>query len=428
MVQTLDLGNFQVIRIEIMNFELKKEYDNYKSIMKSNYEASIEYKEAMFKGDFGGKMFIINSILSIFDSDKDNKLTAFFVKRNDSKYNGQIEEDEFNSISIEEYNEKIKDIEQFYKDTHNGKELKYHIPTYDELKQMIVNDNDSKKITVNELLEPIAPNSTIGQINQHSYGECYQDAADLALSLTDSGQALLSRSIKETDKGYEVTLYGAKDKKGNVSPKKYFISHLTLKHAQEQNVNEETYMQAGAYKKYTSGDANVVLFDLAIAQYRKDTGYVPPKKHSSTKGGENDYLSAGHAGEVLTLITGKKFFIITPRSTNVASESSVNTASKKVNKMANKDTSMIKKNLNIISKNQKSYAVTTTFVDVDGKIKDYDLFEAHAYAIKNIDIKNNKIYLIDSHNGNGKKDGKIHPVPLDIYYKYVAAVQGIKTT
>lgn len=369
--------------------------------------------------------YIKTSILSIFDGS-----IANFMARPD----GVIDSNEFESVSKKDYEKYVKDIESYYKQ-NTGKELKYHIPTYNELKKMLENDaveqnNYSRlirKITPEEIEEPIKPNARIGQSNQAGSGECYQNAADMALSYGKYGAQLLKNSIKESFlDGYDVTLYGTKDKNGK--PIKYHFSSAELKNAQEEYINMTTVDAKGNrktvnVKRYSSGDADVVLLDLAIEKYRKETNYkLRPQDKKAVKG-YDDYLSGGLSGNVFQLITGKTGYREQYQFTKMVADAAAAGAppKKTYNSNPNKD-KLIETRLNNIEINKDRMASTCTFLCSDNKwanFKKYDLYEAHAYAIKSVNKEKGYVEISNPHSG---RDVVIQ-IPIAEFKKYVAAIE-----
>lgn len=297
------------------------------------------------------------------------------------------------------------------------KELKYHIPTYNELEQMLKNDKFGlKEITIDELMEPICPNGKIGQINQKSYGECYQDAANLALSNTPAGRALLRRSIQIGPYGYTVTLFGTKDKNGK--PIKYKISYSELKQAQEQNITKKSLKEAGQYKQYTTGDADVVLFDLAIKKYRESINYIALDKHKATGNGDiPDYLSAGDPGSAMEWITGRKrqakFF---KTKTTVVSATTPNQT--KTTELKNTNITEIE---TYLKKAMKTSIGITTIFKSNESIKKHGLYTNHAYAISYVDFDNGYVYLMNPHNTSATSSNKTR-ISLDFFLEYTGYI------
>lgn len=369
--------------------------------------------------------YIKMSILSIFDGSTNNWRT---------KLDGVIDSNEFETVSKKDYKKYVKDIESYYKQ-NTGRELKYHIPTYNELKKMLENDSVeqnnytrlSRKITPQEIEEPIKPNARIGQSNQAGSGECYQNAADMSLSYGKYGAQLLKNSIKESFlDGYDVTLYGAKDKNGK--PIKYHVSSAELKNAQEEYIDMTTIDAKGNrktvnVKRYSSGDADVVLLDLAIEKYRKEINYKLRTQDTKAIKGYDDYLSGGFTNKVFHLITGKNGYREVYQFTEmVADATDTGATSKKKYTSKQNSKQSIEKRLNNIANNKDKMASACTFLCSDsnwGTFKKYDLYESHAYAIKSVNKEKGYVEISNPHSG---RDVVIQ-IPITEFKKYVASIE-----
>lgn len=376
------------------NFETR--YYNYKFIGKAKALTSPEE-------------FIKIGVLSIFD--RQNTLHGD---------EGKISEKEFKSVTKDQYNKFVAEMKTYYKKIY-FKELEYHIPTYEELKNML--DCDSKKgydykyISESEIEEPIAPNSKIGQSNQASSGNCYQIASDIALDTNKSGQGTIKLSINKNwdmrNKGYYVTLYGAKDKNGQVKPRTYFISQKELKEAQEKRVdmgyidnNGDKKIRKNA-KKYTSGDADVVLLDIATEKYRQEANYKIVDRNKKSTKGYDDYLSTGYGDEQLSLISGKKGHYepyIKEKDVQYADQTIKGTP--KTKKIKYNDKEKIDKRLKYIADNKNNVNATAMFkVLSDGDSKEFKKFglaENHLFTISSVDYKNNTVTIINPWYGKNK--------------------------
>jgi len=373
--------------------------------------------------------YIKFGIMSIFEGSNKNNM---FNSRD-----GAIDYNEFNSVSKEEYEAQVKQMQEFYKQ-NTGKELAYHIPTYKELETMLKNDiekpvrnaplcKSAMKITEEELVEPIIPNGRIGHSTQEGSGECYQDATNMAMSYGKKGAQLLNRSIKPAMGGYQITLYGAKDKKGNKVPKTYYFSQEELKKAQEEHVNMRIPDGKGGFKtihtkKYASGDADIVLLDLAIEKYRRQTNYKLRYQDTKAVKGYDDYLSGGFTHKNLELITGHSGYIECYQSINVISRSTNGEEQKvRVSKPVADRDAKIDKRLKYIAIRKENTISTCTFICSDnnwGNFKKYDLYEAHAYAIKSVDKKRGIVEISNPHEGRES----IIKIPIDEFKKYAANI------
>lgn len=355
---------------------------------------------------------------------------------------GKIDKKEFYNIKQSEYENIVNEMKTYYQKLNN-KELEYHIPTYSELEQMLLDGQEqnqttkislitSSEITLDEIEEPIVPNKTIGQVNQESSGECYQDASNIALSFKKKGIKLLERSVKTNfiDGGYDVTLYGAK-RNGVIKPVTYHFTKEQLRDAQSKMVKFKDGYEG---KKYSSGDANIVLLDLAVEKYRKDNNHKLLARNTRMVKGFDDYLSSGFIHENLELITGKKGFVQT-YTRRVGVENSAEGRNKGTDHTyligidINKKINNKLKSLSI--HNDSEIAGCTFGVTKDGnwkEFKQYGLFEAHVFAIESVNLKKGIVYISNPHSSNakmGKGSQTINPIPIDIFKKYVSTISWI---
>ena len=371
--------------------------------------------------------FIKNAILSIFDR-KDNK---------GKRLDGIIDEKEFRSLTRAQYKQYVKEIKLYYK-KENNRDLAYHIPTYDELSSMLDTDKfktfsffNTKTIIASEIEEPIIPDGKIGQTNQQGSGDCYQNATDIALSVSNKGRALLQKSIQRASDGsYFVTLYGAQksSKTGKYVPVNqtdntkqvpitYRITQLELKKAQE------TLLPNGN-KKYPSGDADMVLLDMAVERYRRSTQATPQyAKNRKNVKGYDDYLSTGNSAVNIQLITGKKGYIQTFKQrydeTARSTDGKMNT---KIKYKHIHDENNVIKNLKLLERSPEKIVLNCTFVS-NGDWKNfkqkYKLYEAHAYAVASYNSKTGVVTVIDPHNGKNRPTN----IPIADFKKFLAQVQ-----
>ena len=358
--------------------------------------------------------FLKYSIMAFFDGEK-----KFPEKNKGTSFDGKISAEEFNQVTKQRYEEFVDGMKKAYK-ANTQKEIEYHIPSYQELKYMLKNDSPYKedlskyKITIDEIVEPIKPNEKIGQSNQAFIGECYQDVSNFALAYSKKGSDLLNKSIKILSDGYEVTLYVAKPEK-----KTFVISKRELKDAQEEYITLDNGM---TQKKYSYGDADIILLNLAIEKYRIGIGYKLRKEDTKSVKGFDDYLSGGLISQNLRLITGKTPYRIAYNDDNYKIMNSKNNFN-----LLERKSNSIKKVVNYLSKiGMENFAGGCTFKCVDRNWKTfgekYDLHEAHSYSIKNIDVDKKIITICNPWHG---KDAEIK-IPYDEFIKYIESIQYIK--
>lgn len=388
----------------------------------SNREiVDMSYKKLLLPSQFSkyvpAEDYIKYSILSIFDNKKNIPQRGI-----DSSYDGIIEPDEFASVSQEEYEKQIKMMQESYEASF-GHEIKYHIPTYKELENMLKNDSPyekecgTHKIQLKEICEPIKPDGEIGQSNQALLGECYQNVSNFALSYTEKGRKLLKKSIQIQGDKYQVTLYGAQPK-----PMTYEITQSELKAAQDSYVEKN----GKKVKKYSYGDADIILLDLTIERYRKSINYRLRNRDTKAVKGFDDYLSGGLVSKNLALITGHlPYRAIYSNDNYFISASLTQRARFKLN--TEKKQKKVENLLDYLARvGNENIAAGCTFKCVDKNWgvfgQKYDMHENHAYAIKKIDDRNDTITICNPWHG---KNADII-VPFADFIKYVDSIQYIK--
>lgn len=391
---------------------------NYKNMEQFDCENSFNFNLKNFIRYADEVNYIKFSVLSIFDGKKSIPYNGAC----ENSYDGIITEKEFNSVCKDDYNKYIEDIKNSYK-AETGRELKYHIPSYQELKNMLKNDSpyeedsDRNKIQTKEIIEPIKPNGKIGQSNQAYSGECYQNASNFALSYTKKGQKLLANSISIGKDKHKVTFHGAQPK-----PVTYEISQQELTDAQEEYINVNGQKQ----KKYSYGDADIILIDLAVERYRKSINYKLRNCDTKEVKGFDDYLSGGCISRHLSLITGKLGYLGNYIDFNNQLSNSTKLKSFD-NETLEKKKNKVVPLLNFLCKlGNENIAAGCSFRCVDGNWgvfgQKYDMHEKHSYAIKEINIDNKTITICNP--WLGKDADKI--VPFEDFIKYVETIHYIK--
>ena len=166
--------------------------------------------------------------------------------------------------------------------------------------------------------------------NQLSRGDCYLLASINALASSDDGQKILQDNVKVTTdengkKVYTVSFPGAKAVKdglaaGSINPQIGAIPSDKIFIQESYTITEDELKEAAkqAGCKYSAGDKDVLLLEVAYEKYRKDAyktrkeNGIPDKAQvfginvvaESAKQG--DYLSGGKASESTFLLSGKK--------------------------------------------------------------------------------------------------------------------------
>lgn len=366
--------------------------------------------------------FIQTAVMSIFDGQTKN-----------SNYNKIIDLKEFEQVSKENYNNYVNDIKSYYKEKTN-KELKYHIPTYEELSEILKYGDTPRcflfplafqvkkqEVSMSELKDIIIPTGEIGQFNQKASGECYQDAVDIALSYNEKGQQLLKKSLKKNyiTGGYDVIFYGAKKDGKNKKPAIYHISQEELKSAQEEYFIDKN---GALRKKYATGSAYVVLLDLALIKHRKAIKYRLLPKNTKEAKGYDDYLSGGNAAPYFELLTGKTGHTQRFLKYEESSAYPKGYVYKSLPDKKKKLNDYLKK----VTANPDKYITCCMFGVSDEatrkELKAYNLYEFHAYAIKSFDIKGGYVTIANPHRGKYA----LIKLPIDVFEKFICCTHWIE--
>ena len=357
---------------------------------------------------------INRAILSIFDG------ATSRVPFKGGNCDGVISDTEFANITEDDYNQYIKEMENYYKKTI-GKKLECHIPSYNELKMLLDTDKPfdtsapigkDKKITQAEMAEMILPDGIIGQTEQEGSGDCYIESPLISLSCSTEGSNLIKRSIKPCQGGYEITLYGAEMKNGKyvpfgtegstMQPKTYFISQKKLKSAQEE-------LLPNGRKKYNMGDPDTTLIAISIEQYRKDTQTQPTfKKNKKAQKGYDDYLSSGNASVVVQLLTGQKTIRYSLKEAEGAKAVSNGTHTN--NKYQKRKFTNTKALLCLQACTNSPWKVCTfaaSSKNDENIMKKYGVGSGHAFAVENVNQETETITLVNPWYGKRNEKEKI---------------------
>lgn len=160
----------------------------------------------------------------------------------------------------------------------------------------------------------ISINRKIEPVKQGSIGDCYLLSALNALSSIEQGRKILRDNIKiNVDGSYTVDLQGAKQASKIVESegKKSYISG-------RYKITTAELLEAKNSKKYSKGDDDVLLYELAYERYRKEvmmTNKINGVKASIDNWELGEYqgratnespLTGGLSAEAIYIITGKK--------------------------------------------------------------------------------------------------------------------------
>lgn len=205
----------------------------------------------------------------------------------------------------------------------------------------------------------------IGNTSQEDINDCWVLAGVTSLSYSEKGQEILSKAVTHNDDGsVTVKLVGG--------GKEYRFS------AEEIALNQ----YEDGEKKYSSGDTDMNILEMAFARYRKENVqnkeasiYPFDRAHNKSIGTtETDPLNNGMTDEAVYLLTGTKAeYWLDPRIVNLD-----------------------KKGNNLLSKfqnNPENYAAVCSFKADDESITDGTIVDKHVYTIKSVDDDN--VYVVN---------------------------------
>lgn len=237
----------------------------------------------------------------------------------------------------------------------------------------------------------------IGFFRQRGTGDCYLLASLVAISKTKNGAEILKNNIKKNKNGsYTITLPGAIAVKKDYAKdgKKCYITGT-------YTITGSDIAKARKGNKYSSGDIDVLLYELAFEKYRKEV-----MKTNKENGQESEYglagqyigggtfaspLDGGQTNDATFILTGKKsknYYISANKVQSVNSESikGIDVVDGNLSKLGTK------RYLDLMSKNPGRYAMTFSIKIDDGKGKE----EYHAIAITRVD--KDRVYFTNSWN------------------------------
>lgn len=238
----------------------------------------------------------------------------------------------------------------------------------------------------------------IGNFRQRKTGDCYLLSSLVALSKTTVGAEILKNNIKK-DKagGYRITLPGAimckndymKNGKKCYITGEYHITKADIQRARKQ------------YDKYSSGDLDVLLYELAFEKYRKEVLKTNRANNQNSEynmagqytgnGTMNDPLKAGQTQDATFILTGHKSKVYSISSENVAAINSediksINVQEEKISQRATR------KILEKMAKEPKRYAMTF-YLKLDSGKPEYGY---HALSVTR--VEGNRVYFVNPWN------------------------------
>lgn len=299
-----------------------------------------------------GKKNVTSDYTTTYEYDENDKLKHSVKKGKDNSGKPQVIETDY------ENGEKIKSHSKYYaKGVLNETYTDYKLSAAGLPQTKIVYGKDNE--TVQEKIENTFDEDGIlctqkrtdknGEVVTHDYskldgkfdigcqqsrGDCYLLASINSLRETEQGQKLLQDTVKKNDDGsYTVTFPGSKvAKEGLITGKGG--QNITLKNGSKvaklpedkiyiqdsYTITEEELKAALKQqgKRYSVGDRDVVLLEVAYEKYRTDvdktvrennvdttkTGYVAGVDIATKRVGTDDVLSSGRMSDAMFLITG----------------------------------------------------------------------------------------------------------------------------
>ena len=132
-------------------------------------------------------------------------------------------------------------------------------------------------------------NQQIENFEQGQIGDCWLLSALKSLSFTESGKQIIDDAITQNrDGSYSVEMKGLET---------------------TYNISQREIITAKNNSKYSNGDDDVILVELAFEKALKDVQkgrYPVPEYVTSQVYGKNDVLNGGHMQTAIYLLTGKE--------------------------------------------------------------------------------------------------------------------------
>ena len=262
----------------------------------------------------------------------------------------------------EDYAGVLKDKTTTYTYNEDGSKTK----TVDTIGKTVTTEygNDGKFVTKKTDVK-YNSDGKIGNTSQEDINDCWVLAGVTSLSYSEKGQEILNKAVTHNDDGSVTVKFVG-------GGKEYRFS------AEEIALNQ----YEDGEKKYSSGDTDMNILEMAFARYRKENVqnkeasiYPFDRAHNKSIGTtETDPLNNGMTDEAVYLLTGTKAeYWLDPRIVNLE-----------------------KKGNNLLSKfqnNPENYAAVCSFKADDESITDGTIVDKHVYTIKSVDDDN--VYVVN---------------------------------
>ena len=235
----------------------------------------------------------------------------------------------------------------------------------------------------------------IGNFKQGKIADCYILSALISLANTEIGAEILKNNIKNiANNSYEVTLPGAEIVNNNykLENKKSFITGKYI-------ITSSEIENARKSGKYSSGDLDVLIYELAFEKYREEvlkTKEINKQKSEYGQAGQYtgdgtflDPLNGGNSHDAIFILTGKKsknYKIssedVLPYPKGYIQSSKTNTIETTLNKRG------VENLLDKFEKNPRRYAISFSLRLDDGG----------RHAVSLTKIRGNRIYFSNPWN------------------------------
>lgn len=251
----------------------------------------------------------------------------------------------------------------------------------------------------------------IGDFSQGRIGDCYFLASLKSISGSDIGAEILKNNIKKTsNNSFKITLPGALLVKRDYATKNkkcYITGEYTITKAEIDKARKS--------KRYSKGDLDVLLYELAFEKYRKEvikTNAINNQRSEYGQAGQyvgggslQDPLKGGYGNDAIFILTGKKSnnYRISPENIESISSSSIKGIDIIESELTRKGAENL---LNKAEKDPNRYAITFSLKLDDGRGK-------HGYhEVSLVKVEGDKIYF-----SNPWKSNKIFSITKDEFFR-----------
>ena len=261
-----------------------------------------------------------------------------------------------------------------------------------------LNPNDIRNVFRNTIFnfnEEFVSDGVIGNFRQgDKAGDCYLLSALYSLSKTSNGAAIIKNNIKkEKDGSYTVMLPGAIIIKNDYAKNRKKCSITGV-----YKITSAEIKKARGSKKYSSGDIDVLLYELAFAKYRREVILTNNMNQQSSQYGIAgqytgnatffDPLKGGVGHDAMFVISGKQSsdYEVSANTVSSINSSSIKTIQSRKKKI---DRRGVQRLLDKKAKNPGRYSITFGLKLDNGTGKD----GYHALSVTR--IENGRVYFVN---------------------------------